>query len=109
MAKCTFWYQLNQVVPDKVQTAVKWLCVCVHVCVCVCATKTIHWLRSFPSNGKIVQQTVFDGFYTAAGYRPHPIPNYFPHNALGISRPALRPKFSTIMSFEYEFALCIMF
>jgi len=29
MAKCTFWFQLTQVVPDKVQTAVKWLCVCV--------------------------------------------------------------------------------
>jgi len=29
MAKCTFWYQLTQVV------AVKWLCVCVCVCVCV--------------------------------------------------------------------------
>jgi len=25
MAKCTFWYQLTQVVPDKVQRAVKWL------------------------------------------------------------------------------------
>jgi len=28
-AKCTFWYQLTRVVPDKVQRAVKWLCVCV--------------------------------------------------------------------------------
>jgi len=28
-AKCTFWYQLIQVVPDKVQRAVKRLCVCV--------------------------------------------------------------------------------
>jgi len=27
MAKCTFWYQLTWVVPDKVQRAVKWLCV----------------------------------------------------------------------------------
>jgi len=27
MAKCTFWYQLTRVVPDKVQRAVKWLCV----------------------------------------------------------------------------------
>jgi len=35
IAKCTFWYQLTRVVPDKVQRAVKWLCVC--VCVCVCA------------------------------------------------------------------------
>jgi len=26
-AKCTFWYQLTQVVPDKVPRAVKWLCV----------------------------------------------------------------------------------
>ena len=32
-AKCTFWYWLTRVVPDKVQRAVKWLC----VCVCVCA------------------------------------------------------------------------
>jgi len=31
MAKCTFWYQLTWVVPDKVQRAVKWLCV-KHVC-----------------------------------------------------------------------------
>jgi len=29
MAKCTFWYQLTRVVPDKVQRAVKWFCVCV--------------------------------------------------------------------------------
>jgi len=29
MAKCTFWYQLTRVVPDKVQIAVKWLRVCV--------------------------------------------------------------------------------
>jgi len=29
MAKCTFWYQLTQVVPDKVQRAVDG-------CVCVC-------------------------------------------------------------------------
>jgi len=28
MAKCAFWYQLTRVVPDKVQRAVKWLCVC---------------------------------------------------------------------------------
>ena len=35
MAKCTFWYQLTQVVPDKVQRAVKWLYVCVCVCVCI--------------------------------------------------------------------------
>jgi len=33
MAKCTFWYQLTRVVPDKVQRAVKWLCACVHACV----------------------------------------------------------------------------
>jgi len=25
MAKCTFWYWLIRVVPDKVQRAVKWL------------------------------------------------------------------------------------
>ena len=25
MAKCTFWYRLTRVAPDKVQTAVKWL------------------------------------------------------------------------------------
>ena len=29
MVKCTFWYRLTWVVPDKVQRAVKWLCVCV--------------------------------------------------------------------------------
>jgi len=33
MAKCTFWYRLARVVSDKVQRAVKWLCVCVCVCV----------------------------------------------------------------------------
>jgi len=27
MAKCTFWYWLTQVVPDKVQRAIKWLVV----------------------------------------------------------------------------------
>jgi len=27
MAKFTFWYQLTWVVPEKVQRAVKWLCV----------------------------------------------------------------------------------
>jgi len=31
MAKCTSWYQLTRVVPDKVQRAVKWLCV--YICV----------------------------------------------------------------------------
>jgi len=32
IVKCNFWYQLTQVVPDKVQRTVKWLyvCVCVH-------------------------------------------------------------------------------
>ena len=30
-AKCTFWYRLTWIVPDKVQRAVKWLCVCVCV------------------------------------------------------------------------------
>jgi len=30
MAKCTFWYQLTQVDPDKTQRAVKWLCACKH-------------------------------------------------------------------------------
>ena len=29
MVKCTFWYQLTRVVPDKVQGAVAWLCMCV--------------------------------------------------------------------------------
>ena len=28
MAKCTFWYQLTWVVLDRVQRAVKWLCMC---------------------------------------------------------------------------------
>ena len=30
MVKCTFWYRLTRVVLDKVQRAIKWLCV---VCV----------------------------------------------------------------------------
>jgi len=33
-----FWYRLTWVIPDKIQRAVKWLCVyvcvCVHACVC---------------------------------------------------------------------------
>jgi len=32
MAKCTFWYQLTRVVPDKVQRAVKWLSVFLFHC-----------------------------------------------------------------------------
>jgi len=28
MAKCTFWYWLTRIVSDKVQRAVKWLCLC---------------------------------------------------------------------------------
>jgi len=35
MVKCTFCYQLTWVVLDKVQRAVKWLCVCAFVRVCV--------------------------------------------------------------------------
>ena len=27
MVKCTFWYWLTRVVPDTVQSAIKWLCV----------------------------------------------------------------------------------
>ena len=34
MVKCTFWYQLARIVPDKVQRAVKWLCVCVLTVLC---------------------------------------------------------------------------
>jgi len=36
MVKCTFWYQLILVVPDKVQRAVKWLCACVCDVTCDC-------------------------------------------------------------------------
>ena len=31
-----FWYWLTRVVLNKIQRAVKWLCVCVSVCACVC-------------------------------------------------------------------------
>jgi len=31
MAKCTFSYRLIWVVPDKVQRAIKWLCVCMYL------------------------------------------------------------------------------
>jgi len=41
MAKCTFWYQLTQVVLDKVQTAVKMLCVC--VCLCLQCFDAVGW------------------------------------------------------------------
>ena len=34
MAKCTFWYRLTRVIPDKVQRAVKWLYVCVYASIC---------------------------------------------------------------------------
>jgi len=34
VGECLFWYWLTQVVPDKIQTVVKW-CVCVCVCVYV--------------------------------------------------------------------------
>ena len=44
MVKCTFWYQLTRVVPDRVQRAVKWLCVCVCVCVCVHLAESIRAL-----------------------------------------------------------------
>ena len=36
-----FWYRLTQVVPDKLQRAVKRLCVCVCVCVCVWGSSTV--------------------------------------------------------------------
>jgi len=39
MYECFFWYQLTRVVPDKIQRAVKWLCVC--VCVCVGVVQSI--------------------------------------------------------------------
>jgi len=35
MAKCTFCYQLTRIVPDKVERAVKWLCVCLCARACV--------------------------------------------------------------------------
>jgi len=42
---CSFWYRLTRVVPDKIQRAVKWLCVCVCVCVCLslCLSVTCHY------------------------------------------------------------------
>ena len=33
MGECFFRYRLTQVVPDKLQIALEWLCVCVCVCV----------------------------------------------------------------------------
>jgi len=50
LCECFFWYRLTHVIPDKIQRAVKWLCVCVcantssshssgicdFVCACVC-------------------------------------------------------------------------
>ena len=38
VAKCTFWYRLTRVVPDRVQGDVKWLCV---VCLCNCISTLI--------------------------------------------------------------------
>ena len=40
MGECFFWYRLTRVVPDKIQRAVKWLCVC--VCVCVCSLELVN-------------------------------------------------------------------
>jgi len=34
VGECFFWYWLNRGVPDKIQRAVKRLCVCVCVCLC---------------------------------------------------------------------------
>jgi len=45
MAKCTFWYQLTRVVPDKVLRAVKWLCAC--VCVYVIVPECFECLQCF--------------------------------------------------------------
>ena len=42
MAKCTFWYRLTRVVPDKVQRAVKWLCLLLHLIVCLVNKVTPH-------------------------------------------------------------------
>ena len=39
MAKCTFWYQLTRVVPDKVQRAVKWL----FVYMCLSELVLMYW------------------------------------------------------------------
>jgi len=33
VGECFFWYRLTPFVPDKIQRAVKWLCVCVCVLV----------------------------------------------------------------------------
>jgi len=38
VGECFFWYRLTRVVPDKIQRAVKQLC----VCVCVCLLFAIH-------------------------------------------------------------------
>jgi len=71
MAKSTFWYQLTQVVLDKVQRAVKCLCVCVcaRTCVCDCLTWQICSVISPPKETKEIfaQKYHFDVFqaYTA--------------------------------------------
>ena len=37
MGECFFWYQLTQIVPDKIQRAIKQMCeLCVYMCVYVC-------------------------------------------------------------------------
>jgi len=48
VGECFFWYRLTRVVPDKIQRAVKRLCVCVCVCVCVASWKCL------PENGALI-------------------------------------------------------
>ena len=46
MAKSTIWYWLTRVVPDKVQKAIKWLCVCVDM-MSVSKTLIQLWMPGF--------------------------------------------------------------
>jgi len=41
MGECFFWYWLTRVVPDKIQRAVKQLCVCACVRACMCKMLTV--------------------------------------------------------------------
>ena len=46
VAKCTFWYQLTRVVLDRVQRAVKWLCVLLSLLKIYAVGTTVAWWRN---------------------------------------------------------------
>jgi len=55
--ECFIWYRLTQLVPDKIQRAVKWLCVC--VCVWLTLLTSLGHLLRWPNKpGKNVRPSI---------------------------------------------------